>query len=332
MTSSTNSVLPWPYTDKCPSVGTLPQTDSSTLPALFRPLKIRSLTLKNRLAVSPMCMYSSQNGFLNDWHLVHLGQFAVGGAALVIQEATAVQPNGRISPYDAGLWMDEQMEMTKRIVQFIHSQNCAAGIQLAHAGRKASMKAPFHQTPGDRSQPAYVTKEEGGWPDDVVAPRGTFENRVRLLLELISLVRQTWPLTKPLSVRLSCDEWVGSEGWTMDDTLRLIPQLIELGVDIVDTSSGGNSSSQQLPLPLKPGYQVSFSEAIKKSEYGIKIMTAPVGLIVEAKQANDIVEQEYGDLVLMAREYLRDPHFPLKAAKELGVKELAWPPQYQRAK
>ncbi|CAF0898352.1 unnamed protein product [Rotaria sordida] len=399
MTSSTNSVLPWPYTDKCPSVGTLPQTDSSTLPALFRPLKIRSLTLKNRLVVSPMCMYSSQNGFLNDWHLVHLGQFAVGGAALVIQEATAVQPNGRISPYDAGLWMDEQMEMTKRIVQFIHSQNCAAGIQLAHAGRKASMKAPFHQTPGDRSQPAYVTKEEGGWPDDVVAPSplpfaenycvpkemsleqieqfkqdfiksversdkcgfdfleihaahgyllteflsptsnkrkdqygGTFENRVRLLLELISLVRQTWPLTKPLSVRLSCDEWVGSEGWTMDDTLRLIPQLIELGVDIVDTSSGGNSSSQQLPLPLKPGYQVSFSEAIKKSEYGIKIMTAPVGLIVEAKQANDIVEQKYGDLVLMAREYLRDPHFALKAAKELGVKELAWPPQYQRAK
>ncbi|CAF3358598.1 unnamed protein product, partial [Rotaria sp. Silwood2] len=282
---------------------------------------------------------------------------------------------------------------------FIHSQNCAAGIQLAHAGRKASTKAPFHQTPGDRSQPAYATKEEGGWPDEVVAPSplpfaenycipkemsleqieqfkqdfiksversdkcgfdvleihaahgyllteflsptsnkrkdqygGTFENRVRLLLELTSLVRQAWPLTKPLSVRLSCDEWVGSEGWTMDDTLRLIPQLIELGVDIIDTSSGGNSSSQQLPVPLKPGYQVPFSETIKNSKYGTKIMTAPVGLIVEAKQANEIIEQEYGDLVLMAREYLRDPHFPLKAAKELGVKELTWPPQYQRAK
>lgn len=161
---------------------------------------------------------------------------------------------------------------------------------------------------------------------------GSFENRTRLLLELTALVRQAWPSTKPLSIRLSCNEWIGNEGWTMDDTLRLIPQLIELGADIIDTSSGGNSSSQQLPTPLEPGYQVPFSKAIKNSTYGTKIMTAPVGLIVEAKQANEIVEQGYGDLVLMAREYLRDPHFPLKAAKELGVKQLAWAPQYQRAK
>lgn len=161
---------------------------------------------------------------------------------------------------------------------------------------------------------------------------GTFENRIRLLLELTSLVRQAWPLTKPLSIRLSCDEWVGSEGWTMDDTLRLIPKLIELGVDIIDTSSGGNSSSQKLPLPLIAGYQVPFSEAIKNSNYGAKIMTAPVGLIVEAKQANEIIENKRGDLILMARQYLRDPHFPLKAAKELGVNDFAWPPQYQRAK
>lgn len=161
---------------------------------------------------------------------------------------------------------------------------------------------------------------------------GTFENRIRLLLELTTLVRQAWPETKPLSVRLSCEEWVGDEGWTIDDTLRLVPYLIDIGVDIIDTSSGGNSSSQQLPMPLQPGYQVPFSEAIRKSAYGAKIMTAPVGLIVEAKQANDIVEQGSGDLVLMARQYLRDPHFPLNAAKELGVKDFAWAPQYQRAK
>ncbi|UJR23439.1 hypothetical protein I4U23_026444 [Adineta vaga] len=399
MVSSTNTVLPWSYTEKNPSVGTISQTNNNNLPALFRSLQIRSLVLKNRIIVSPMCMYSCKNGFLNDWHLVHLGQFAIGGAALIIQEATAVQPNGRISPYDAGLWMDEQIEMPKQIVQFIHSQNCAAGIQLGHAGRKASTKAPFHQISGDRSQPVYVTEEDGGWPDDVVGPSslsfaenyctpkemnleqieqfkqdfiksverseecgfdfleihaahgyllseflsptsnkrtdqygGSFENRIRLLLELTSLVRQAWSSTKPLSVRLSCDEWVGNEGWTIDDTLRLIPQLIELGVDIIDTSSGGNSSSQQLPTPLKPGYQVPFSEAIKNSNYGTKIMTAPVGLITEAKQANDIVEQGHGDLVLIAREFLRDPHFPLKAARELGVKELAWAPQYHRAK
>ena len=151
-------------------------------------------------------------------------------------------------------------------------------------------------------------------------------------MDLTSLVRQTWPETKPLSVRLSCDEWIGNDGWTMDDTLRLIPQLIELGVDIIDTSSGGNSSTQQLPTPLQPGYQVQFSKAIKTSNYGTKIITAPVGLIVDAKQANDIVEQGHGDLVLMAREYLRDPHFPLRAARELGVKDFAWAPQYQRAK
>ncbi|CAF0788750.1 unnamed protein product [Adineta ricciae] len=394
-----NSVLPWPYTAKTPSVGTLPQMNNDSLPALFRPLHIRSLVLKNRIVVSPMCTYSSENGFLNDWHLVHLGQFAIGGAALVIQEATAVQPNGRITPYDAGLWMDEQMEMTERIVQFIHSQNCAAGIQLAHAGRKASTKAPFHQQPGNRTEPVYVTNKDGGWSDNVVGPSalpfaetycipkeisleeidqfkqnfvksverakkcgfdfleihaahgyllseflspssnkrtddygGSFENRIRLLLELTSLVRQAWPSTRPLSIRLSCEEWIGEDGWTITDTLRLIPQLVELGVDIIDTSSGGNSSCQQLPVPLEPGYQVPFSEAIKKSNYGARIMTAPVGLITQAKQANDIIERGHGDLVLIAREFLRDPHFPLRAARELGVNEMSWPPQYQRAR
>ena len=161
---------------------------------------------------------------------------------------------------------------------------------------------------------------------------GSFENRIRLLLELVSLVREAWPSTKPLSVRLSCDEWIGKEGWTIDDTLRLVPQLVELGVDIIDTSSGGNSSTQQLPTPLLPGYQVPFSKAIKNSNVGTKIIAAPVGLIVDAKQANQIIEQGEGDMVLMAREYLRDPHFPLKAARELGVKHFAWAPQYARAK
>lgn len=170
LNKSTTSILPWCYTEECPSVGQIKGINSKELPGLFRPLEIRSLTLKNRLVVSPMCQYSCDNGFLNDWHLVHLGQFAIGGVALIIQEATAVQPNGRISPFDAGLWSDEHMPMMRRIVDFIHSQNCLAGIQLAHAGRKASTKAPFHQTNKSRNEPMFVTNEDGGWLDNVVAP------------------------------------------------------------------------------------------------------------------------------------------------------------------
>ncbi|CAF1013046.1 unnamed protein product [Didymodactylos carnosus] len=384
-----HSKLPWSYQPKCPPVGI---TSSSPLPPLFQELKIRNLTLKNRIVVSPMCQYSSTDGYLNDWHLVHLGQFAIGGASLVIQEATAVQAHGRISPFDAGLWKDDQMVMMKRIVDFIHSQHAAAGIQLGHAGRKASTKPPFDPTHREK---AYFEREEGGWPDEVVAPSslpwtegwiipkelsldeieqfkndficstkraiqcgfdfleihaahgyllaeflsqtsnhrqdkygGSFENRIRLLLELTERVRQVWPEEKPLSVRLSCDEWVGNDGWTIDDTLILTEKLLDLGVDIIDTSSGGNSSKQVIKVGL--GYQVPFADAIKK-KFGTKILAAPVGMIVDPKQADDIIEKGQGDLIVIAREFLRDSHFPLKAAKQLGV-DISWAPQYQRAK
>ena len=338
-----------------------------------------------------MCMYSCNDGFLHDFHLVHLGQFALGGAALIIQEATAVQANGRISPEDAGLWKDEQMVPIKRIVDFIHSQQSLAGIQLAHAGRKASTPSLFNDGHGKllRSGP-----EVNGWPNDVVGPSpipwdegwyvpremtldeiaqfkrdfiaavhrviacgfdfleihaahgylltsflsptsnqrtdqygGSFENRIRLLLEVTELTRAAWPADKPLSVRLSCVEWV-ENGWQLEDTLNLVGRLLALGVDIIDTSSGGNNPKQQ--IHAKPGFQVPFAAAIKE-KYNTRVLTAPVGMITDGKQANDIIERGDGDLVLLAREFLRDPHFPLRAARELKY-DITYAPQYQRAK
>ena len=334
---STNySRLPFTYSDKIPAVG-FPSAkhvaSGAPIPALFQPLTIRNLTLKNRIVVSPMCMYTSNDGFLSDFHLVHLGQFALGGAALVIQEATAVQANGRISPEDAGLWKDEHMIQTKRIVDFIHSQQAAAGIQLAHAGRKASTPSPFQD---DHGKLLKSPAEANGWPNDVVGPSaipwdegwyvpreltlediaqfkrdwvaavhrtiacgfdfieihaahgyllteflsptsnhrtdqygGSFENRIRLLLEVTELTRQHWQ--GPLSVRLSCVEWV-EDGWQLEDTIALTGRLLELGVDIIDTSSGGNNARQQ--IHAKPGFQVPFAAAIKQ-KYNTRILTAP---------------------------------------------------------
>ena len=354
------------------------------MPHLFSPLKIKSIELKNRIVVSPMCEYSSVDGFANNWHLVHLGARAVGGAGLIITEATAVSPEGRISPADLGIWKDEHIEKLKEITTFIEEQGAYAGVQLAHAGRKASHAAPW--TGGKQIQP----DEEGGWlsvaPSALAFSRsetapleldkegiakviadfktatvralaagfkvielhgahgylinqflsphsntrideygGSFENRSRFLLEVIDTVNEVWPADLPLFVRLSTTDW--TEGaWTIEDSISLSKVLKEKGVDLIDSSTGGNIAGAQ--IPLKPGYQVEFAEAIKKQA---DILTGAVGLITEAKQADEIIQTGQADMVFLARELLRDPHFPLRAAYELG-REIKWPVQYERAR
>jgi 2,4-dienoyl-CoA reductase-like NADH-dependent reductase (Old Yellow Enzyme family) len=350
---------------------------------LFSPLTIRNTTLKNRIAISPMCQYSSVDGFANDWHLVHLGSRAVGGAALVMQEATAVSPEGRITYADMGLWKDEQIKKLQQIVDFIHAQGALAGIQLAHAGRKASHQKPWD---GGKFIPA---NEPNGWQtvapspmpfaegdeipaaldktgiqkviDDYVASAeraikagfdvieiqaahgylfhevysplsnkrtdeygGTFKNRARLLLEVTEAIRRVWGNDKPLFVRISATDWTEG-GWDIEDSVILSAMLKEKGADLIDTSSGGNIHAK---IPLKPGYQVEFAERIK-AEAGI--LTGAVGLITNAQQADMILEKEQADIILIARESLRDPYFPLHAAQVLGD-ELPWPVQYERAK
>jgi 2,4-dienoyl-CoA reductase-like NADH-dependent reductase (Old Yellow Enzyme family) len=353
------------------------------MPHLFSPLKIKNIELRNRIAVSPMCEYSSTDGFANDWHLVHLGSRAIGGAALIITEATAVSAEGRISPGDLGIWKDEHIEKLKQIANFIHEHGAVAGVQLAHAGRKASHNVPWvggKQIPSDK---------ENGWksfapsalpftPDEetpleidqagiekvktdfkAAAARvlkagfkvieihaahgyllhefysplsnhrtdeygGSFENRIRLLLEVVAAVKETWPAENPLLVRISSSDWTEG-GWTADDSVKLATALKKAGVDLIDCSSGGNVLAQ---IPLKPGYQVEFAEKVRK---GADILTGAVGLITEAVQANEIVQNGQADIVLLAREMLRDPYFPLRAAHELG-KEIKWPVQYERAK
>lgn len=354
------------------------------MPHLFSPLKIKNIEFKNRIVVSPMCEYSSEDGFANDWHLVHLGAFAVGGASLVITEATAVSPEGRISPGDLGIWKDEHVEKLKQITDFIHQHDGHAGIQLAHAGRKASHDIPWH---GGKQIPSTA---EGGWKTlapsaipfteteespialdkagiekikadfkaaaaralkagfDVIEIHGahgylvnefyspisnhrtdeyggSFENRIRLLIEIIDSVKEAWPAENPLFVRISATEWTEG-GWTGDDSVALSKILKEKGVDLVDCSSGGNVATAK--IPLKPGYQVEFAEKVRKEA---NIMTGAVGLITTPEQANDIIQAGQADVVLLAREMLRDPHFPLRAAHVLGH-EIKWPVQYERAK
>jgi 2,4-dienoyl-CoA reductase-like NADH-dependent reductase (Old Yellow Enzyme family) len=351
--------------------------------SLFTPLKIRSITFKNRIAVSPMCMYSSKDGFANNWHLVHLGSRAVGGAGLIISEATAVSPEGRISPDDLGIWKDEHIEKLAEIVRFLKEQGSVAGIQLAHAGRKASTTSPWK---GYR----LLKKDEGGWTP--VAPSaipfyegnpspaaldkagidkvktdfkegakralkagfevveihaahgyllheflsplsnirvgqygGSFENRSRLLLEVVSAVREVWPEELPLFVRISATDWVEG-GWNETDSVRLSKLLRERGVDLVDCSSGGMVPNAK--IPSGKGYQVEFARKIKE-EAGI--LTGAVGLITDEKQAEEILQQEQADLIFMGRELLRRPYFPLEAAKNRGA-DIDWPPQYLRAK
>jgi 2,4-dienoyl-CoA reductase-like NADH-dependent reductase (Old Yellow Enzyme family) len=349
---------------------------------LFQPLTIRDIQLKNRIAVSPMCEYSATDGFANDWHLVHLGSRAVGGAGLIIMEATAVSPEGRISPGDLGIWKDEQIDFLKRITSFIQSQGSVPGIQLAHAGRKASHHVPWK---GNKS----LTAEEGAWQtvapsaiahtngeplpkamasEDIVKLKndfaaatkrvleagfkvielhaahgylfneflsplsnirtdeygGSFENRIKLLLEIATDTRKIMGETLPLFVRISATDWVAG-GWREEDSVQLSNKLKEVGVDLIDCSSGGNSPEQK--IPLVPMYQVPFAEKIKKET---TLLTGAVGLITTATEAENILANGQADLIILARQFLRDPYFPLHAAKELGD-DIAWPVQYDRA-
>ncbi len=355
----------------------------NTMPQLFTPLQIRSITLKNRIVVSPMCQYSSEDGFANDWHFVHLGSRAVGGAGLVFTEATAVTPEGRISAYDLGLWKDEQIAELKRITAFIEAHGSITGIQLAHAGRKASLTEPWN---GDRLVPV----SEGGWktlapspiafsPDkdtpleltiveiheitaafkasakralqagfkvleihgahgylvnEFMSPLsnlrtdeygGSYENRLRFLLEIIDAVRSVWPEELPLFLRISATDWVEG-GWTTEDSVCLAGIVQERGVDLIDCSSGGNAAEAK--IPAKPGYQVPFADAVRKAG----ILTGAVGIIVTPEQAEEILASGSADLIFMARELLRDPYFPLRAGNALGYDEMPWPVQYERAK
>ncbi len=349
---------------------------------LFTPLKIGNVTLRNRVVVSPMCEYSAVDGVPNDWHLVHLGSRAVGGAGLVFTEATGVSPQGRISPADTGLWNDAQESAWRRIVDFIHSQKAAAGIQLAHAGRKASTAAPWlggkalaadnggwntvapsaisfaegYATPqaldkpgiakvvGDFATSAKRARQAGFDVIEIHAAHGyllheflsplsnrrddeyggSLENRVRLLRQIVAAVRHEWPVPAPLFVRVSATDWVPG-GWDIDECVELARLLEADGVNAIDCSSGGNVAHAK--IPLEPGYQVPFAARIRR-ETGI--VTAAVGLITDAHQAQEILERGDADLIAMARELLRDPYFPRRAAAELGV-EIAPPDQYLRA-
>ncbi len=349
---------------------------------LFTPISIKSVTLKNRIVISPMCQYSAIDGFANDWHLVHLGSRAVGGAGLIIQEATAVSAEGRITSADLGLWKDEHKEKLKRIVSFVRAQGSKIGIQLAHAGRKASHAIPWEGgkqlkskegwtavAPSplpfiDGTQPPLELTTEGirnivsdfkkatiraadiGYDvleihaahgyllHEFLSPLinyrtddygGSFENRIRLLLEIVRGVKEYWPEDKPLFVRISASDWADG-GWNIEESVRVSKILKRLGVDVIDCSSGGAVAHQK--IELAPGYQVPFSERIKKES---QIITGAVGLITSVEQAEEILVSEKADLILIARESLRNPYFPLQAARQLG-EEIEWPNQYVRAK
>ncbi len=350
---------------------------------LFSPFQLRAVEFRNRIGVSPMCQYSSVDGFANDWHLVHLGAHAQGGAGLVSTEATAVLPEGRISPADLGIWKDEHIANLRRIAEFIHTQGSRAGMQLAHAGRKGSTASPFEQ------RPTTVAPAEGGWqpvapsaiafaPDYPVpvaldasgiktvvegfrqaarraleagfdfveihaahgyllheflsplanqrtdAYGGSFDNRIRLVLEVVDAVRAVWPERLPLFVRISATDWAEG-GWNPDESVELAKKLSEHGVDLVDASSGGLVPNAK--IPAAPGFQVQFAARIRR-EAGIA--TAAVGLITEPAQANAIVAEGEADLVFLARAMLRDPYWPVHAAATLG-EQASWPKQYLRA-
>jgi 2,4-dienoyl-CoA reductase-like NADH-dependent reductase (Old Yellow Enzyme family) len=350
---------------------------------LFSPLKIKDIELKNRIAVSPMCEYSSEDGFANDWHLVHLGSRAVGGAGLVIQEATAVSPEGRITAKDLGIYKEEHVEKLKQITNFIHAHDAVAGIQLAHAGRKASHAIPWEggkqlkikeggwQTLSasaisfaeDEKPPVALTENDikkvlddfesaalralkagykiieihaahGYLINQFLSPLsntrddeygGSFENRIRLLIEITIAIKKVWPENYPLFVRISASDWIEG-GWDIEQSVRLSIILKNMGVDLMDCSSGGTSPHAK--IPLGPGYQVPFAERVKK-ETGI--LTGAVGLITTPQQAEEILEKEQADIILLAREFLRDPYFPMHAAQSLG-EDIKWPSQYERAK
>ena len=355
---------------------------ASAAPGLFAPYTQRGLTLANRIVVSPMCQYSSDDGFANDWHFVHLGSRAVGGAGLVVLEATAVLPEGRISPRDLGIWDDRHVEGLARCVRFMADQGVPAGVQLAHAGRKASTAPPWEGgrvVPADAGgwrpvAPSAVPFREGDPPPHELSVEeirgvvaafaaaarraraagfrvielhaahgyllhqflsplsnrrtdaygGSFENRVRFTLETVDAVRGAWPDEHPLWVRVSATDWALG-GWDVQQTVELARLLAARGVDLVDCSTGGLVGG--VKIPVGPGYQVEFAERVR-AETGIA--TGAVGLITRPEQADAIVREGKADVVLLARELLRDPYWPLKAGKALGVR-VKWPVQYERA-
>ncbi|KAJ2648295.1 hypothetical protein IWW40_004048 [Coemansia sp. RSA 1250] len=360
------------------------------LPKLFQPLKLRGFAAKNRIWVSPMCMYSSQDGFATDFHLSHYSQFAMRGAGLVMVEATGVLPEGRISPNCLGIWQDEHIEGLQRIVNHMHKYGTLAGIQIGHGGRKGStIPLQMYGTRGSLRS----SKEDGGWPENVYGPSaeayddlhykpkemtieqihmvrqafvdaavradkagfdvleihsahgyllseflsplsnhrtdeygGSFENRTRLLLEVIQGIRQVWPHQKPLFVRVSSTDWVEG-GWTMDDTEALAKILLNAGVDLIDCSSAGNDPKQK--IPLSPGYQVQFAQRIKQQVPGM--LSGAVGLISKSEQARQIIEDNEADAIFIGREFLRNPSFVYSTAHELGI-NVKWNNQYERGR
>jgi len=355
----------------------------TTTPHLFQPLIVRSVTLRNRIGVSPMCQYSAADGVANDWHFVHLGSRAVGGAGLVIVEATGVAPEGRITPGCLGLWSDKHIEPLARIAKLIKFHGAVAGIQIAHAGRKASADLPWNGG-------AHLSEAQGGWEtiapsaiafggelskvpramteadilrvqNDFVATAkralsagfewlelhaahgylfnsflsplsnhrtdqygGSFENRIRLLLDTTRAVRKVWPDHLPLAVRISAIDWKDG-GWQIEDSIALAKLLKAEGVDLMDCSSGGLVPDAK--IKVEPGYQVPFAGKVR---HGANIATAAVGFITEPKQADDIVRLGQADVVLLARQFLRDPYWPAHAARTLGYK-ITPPNQYLRA-
>jgi 2,4-dienoyl-CoA reductase-like NADH-dependent reductase (Old Yellow Enzyme family) len=352
---------------------------------LFSSLTIKDISFKNRIVVSPMCQYSSTDGFATDWHLVHLGSRAVGSAALVMQEATAVSPEGRISYGDLGIWKDEHIEKLQQIVSFIHAQGAVSGIQLAHAGRKASCEVPwlggkqiqgggkswqtvgpssvgFHQTDippvalsitgigkviedfksaAKRAIRAdYKVLEihaaHGYLIHEFLSPLsnrrtddygGSFQHRIRLLLQIIEGVQSVWPSNLPLFVRISATDWSEDDNsWNINESVKLAAVLKSKGVDLIDTSTGG--LVPHVKIPVGPGYQIPFSEHIKKVT---GILTGAVGMITEARQAENILQNDEADMIIIAREMLRDPYLPFHWARELED-DIRWPQQYQRAK
>lgn len=359
------------------------------MPHLFEPLTLRGLTLRNRIGVSPMCQYSADDGMANDWHLVHLGARAVGGAGLVIVEATAVEARGRISPGDLGIWGDEQIDPLARITEFMKAHGAAAGVQLAHAGRKASTARPFGEAAANNR--AGLAPDQGGWA--VVAPTdqpfadgypqpnaltldeiqgeiipafaaaaqravaagfdvieihaahgyllheffsplvntrtdaygGSFENRTRLTVEVARAIRTVIPDTLPLFTRISATDWL-PDGWTGEDSVALARLLKAEGVDLIDCSTGG--AVPGVKIPVAPSYQVPFAQQVRRDA---DLPTAAVGLITTPEQADGIVREGCADIVLLAREMLRDPYWAIRAAQTLGHFDKALvPPQYWR--
>jgi 2,4-dienoyl-CoA reductase-like NADH-dependent reductase (Old Yellow Enzyme family) len=349
---------------------------------LLSPHTLRGVTARNRIWVAPMCQYSAVDGMPDDWHLVHLGARAVGGAGVVLTEATAVSPEGRISPQDTGIWNDDQAQAWARTVAFVQAQGALAGMQLGHAGRKGSSRRPWEGR-------GAVAPEDGGWmpvgptadafpgladpvalddagiaevrADFVAATRralaagfdlvelhaahgyllhqflsplsnsradaygGDLAGRMRLVLEVVEDVRAVWPQDKPLVLRISATDWVEG-GWTLEDSVALAKEAAARGVDLVDCSSGGNSPDQM--ITVGPGYQVPFAAQVRRDA---GVATGAVGLLTDPHQAERVLADGSADVVLLARELLRDPHWPLHAAAALGD-DVPWPVQYERAR